>query len=81
MDFQGLADQIYSTIAEVFLRKKKLLHAGVNGTFSSLQMITSGSKIFHCCKKICRKTASRVNRVIIVEVVKLQKKLTRLFWP
>ena len=51
MDFQGLADQIHNTIAETFLRKKKkLLHGGVNGTFSFLQMITSGAKIFHCCK-------------------------------
>ena len=50
MDFQGLADQIHNTIAETFLRKKKLLHGGVNGTFSFLQMITSGAKIFHCYK-------------------------------
>ena len=51
MDFQGLADQIRNTIAETFLRKKKLLHGGVNGTFSFLQMITSGTKIFHCASK------------------------------
>ena len=45
MDFQGLADQIHITIAETLLRKKNLLHAGVNGTFSFLQIITSSAKI------------------------------------
>ena len=55
MDFQGLADQIHNTNAETFLRKKKLLHGGVNGTFSFLQMITSGAKIFIAASKFAAK--------------------------
>ena len=55
MDFQGLADQIHNTIAETFFRKKKLLYGGVNGTFSFLQMITSGDKIFIAASKFAEK--------------------------
>ena len=81
MDFQGLADQIHNTIAETFLRKKKIVARSVNATFSFLQMITFGAKIFHLLQVNLQKTASRVNGVIIVGVVKLQKKLARLFRP
>ena len=46
MDFQGLAEQNHNIIAATFLRKKKLLHARVNGILSFFQKITSGLKIF-----------------------------------
>ena len=55
MDFQGLADQIHNTIAETFLKKKNLLHGGVNVTFGFLQMITSSAKIFIAASKFVEK--------------------------